>query len=87
MDNHKIISIRQICVLYEVEPDFLAALRESGLIHVIEQDNDLFLEEEHLADFESLWRMHHELEINLAGIEAISHLLARIRELQRRIKD
>jgi chaperone modulatory protein CbpM len=31
-------------------------------------------------------RMHHELEINVAGIEAITHLLVRVEQMQEELR-
>ena len=42
-----------------------------------------FLQPQQLARVEQLARLHYDLEINLEGVEAISHLLDRMRAAQR----
>ena len=37
---------------------------------------------DHLAKFEKMRRLHEELEINIQGLEAISHLLGKVEQLQ-----
>ena len=82
MENEKLISLRNISSNYDVEISFIRSLSELGILNVITLEDDECIEEDCLADVERLMRMHYDLEINLAGIEAIWHLLQRVNEMQ-----
>lgn len=71
--------------IYEVEESFIASLEDVGLIQVIEQGEDRFIEYEDLSELEQFIRWHYELNINAEGIDALRHLLQRVRSLQSEI--
>ncbi len=66
---------------------FVEALEERGLIRIITVRNKRYLEPTHLPRVERLARMHYDLEINLEGLEAISHMLERMEDLQAEMRD
>lgn len=78
----KLIAFEDCCTVYNIEFTFLEALQEFGLIEVVVSDNRRFLSEDHLHELERCIRLHHDLGINMQGIDAISHLLKRIAVLQ-----
>ena len=82
MENEKLISLRNISSNYNIEISFIRSLSELGILNVITLEDDECIEVDCLADVERLMRMHYDLEINLAGIEAIWHLLQRIIDMQ-----
>jgi hypothetical protein len=53
-----------------------------GLIEVTTIEQNRFIDTERLLDLEKFVRLYYELDINLEGIEAITHLLNKIRSLQ-----
>ncbi len=71
---------------YEVETDFVYALNDHGLITLTKSKKGYEIHFEHLGDFERLVHLHYELEINMEGLEAITHLLDRVKLLQQEIK-
>jgi hypothetical protein len=85
MDNERYITIQQLCRQYEVEVAFIHSLGENGLLHIIRETEEECIGREELADLERMIRLHYELDINLAGIEAIHHLLSRVREMQKEL--
>ncbi len=86
MERAKVISITEVCHHYQLEKDFLKSLNELGLIPLIEEANQQFVEEDHLKELEMILHLHYDLDINLEGIDAISHLLLRMEEMQREIR-
>lgn len=82
MEEKKGISVTQCCTYYNIEISFVQQLDEYGLIRLSRSDNDAFIAYEQLADLERYMRLHYELEINMAGIEAITYLLSRVQDLQ-----
>ncbi len=71
--------------IYEVEESFLESLHEVGLIRVINQDEERFIEFDDLSDLEQFIRWHYEMDINVEGIDALRHMLQRVRALQSEI--
>jgi chaperone modulatory protein CbpM len=82
MDTGQLVPIAIFCKHEEVEIAFVRSLQERGLIEVIVQDDEPCIAPDHLPRLEQLARMHYQLDINLEGIEALSHLLERVERLQ-----
>src|SRR5687768_7028663 len=82
MATAHLIPADDFCTLYNIEYTFISSLQEAGLIEITVQEEKSFLHEEQLQDIERFMRLHYDLEINLQGLEAISHLLSRVHQLQ-----
>lgn len=85
MEN-KLIAVEEFCTYHHIEFTFLESLSEFGLIELVPVENNRFLQEEQLKDIERMIRLHYDLDINMAGIDAISHLLKRMDTLQQEIR-
>lgn len=70
---------------YNIEYSFIHALEEAGLIELVSREEKMYLHFNQLQDLERFIRLHYELEINLEGLEAVSHLLQRVKDLQQEI--
>lgn len=86
MTKKHLIATTDICMYHEVEYTFISALSEAGLVELSVVDKATYIPESELQRLEKMIRMHRELEINLAGIEAIIHLLDRIEHLQEEMR-
>ncbi len=86
MEKIKKISVEQCCVYYSIETSFVQQLDEHGLIELNRSGKNTFIAYEQLADLEKYTHLHYDLDINMAGIEAIKHLLDRMQNLQQEIK-
>ena len=73
-----LIATNDFCTYHHVEYTFIDSLSEAGLIEIRVIDQKNFIPETELQKLERMIRLHHELDINLAGIEAITHLLQRV---------
>lgn len=82
----KLIAVEECCTIYNIEFTFLESLNDFGLIEIVPLEDKHFLHEEQLKDLERMIRLHYELDINMAGIDAISHLLTRMHALQEEIR-
>ena len=83
MNREDLIATEEICVRYKVEHQFISSLFESGIIEIVKIEEVEYVPQEHLSEFEKMMRLHRDLDINLEGLEAISHLLRQIRQLQK----
>jgi chaperone modulatory protein CbpM len=81
-----LISTTDICTYHNVEYTFINSLEEAGLVDVTVVKKDTFIPETELQKLEKMIRMHHELEINVAGIGAIIHLLERVEQMQEEMR-
>ena len=68
MKSKNLIQIKQFCLYHEIENTFITELHNYGLIHIIIEENDEFLEPEQLPTVEKMIRMHYDLKINLEGV-------------------
>ncbi|TDN95174.1 MerR-like DNA binding protein [Salegentibacter sp. 24] len=90
MNLEDLIPTDEIYIRYKVEHNFVRSLYESGLIEIVTIEKTQYVHNEEISEFERLWRLHYDLEINLEGLEAIEHLLRQVKKLQkqnRRLKN
>ncbi len=86
MQTPNLIPADDFCTYYKVEYSFINSLEQMGLIEVTIIEQNRFIDTERLLDLEKFVRLRYELDINLEGIQAITHLLEKIKSLQEEIK-
>lgn len=84
-DEEMYTPVTQICEEYNVEPDFILELYEFGLIDLTELDDQKYIRHQTIGELERMIHLRYELDINVAGIEAIGHLLNRVESLQQEV--
>jgi chaperone modulatory protein CbpM len=85
MKKEEMIPVGQYCTHYNVEITFIRSLHEAGLVSIRSLDDENYLHYEELGNLERFIRLHHDLEINPEGIEAISYMLERMEAMQQEI--
>lgn len=75
-----------ICKTNNIERTFIQELHNNGLIEIIIQEDQEFLEEEQVLHVERFSTWHYELELNVQGIEVVNNLIDKIEELQRELR-
>lgn len=86
MTTEQLIAVEVFATHQGLEVAFVHALHERGLIRIAVVQERHFLEPDELARIEQLARMHYDLDINLEGLEAISHLLDRMDTVQQDLR-
>ncbi len=81
-----LIAVEQFCAYYNIDFSFIESLNEFGLIEIVPVNDERFLPHEQLKEVEKMIRLHYDLDINMAGIDAIANLLKRINNLQQEIR-
>jgi chaperone modulatory protein CbpM len=81
-----LITLSEYIVQYNIEPQFLLELEESGIIYFREEGEEKYIMEEQLSELERYIRFYYDLNINIEGIDAIRHLLAKVSAMDREIK-
>lgn len=79
------IIVREYCRQSCLEPTFLYALEEVGLIELFREEEEMYLTASQLPKLEQYRRMHEDLSINVEGIDAIQHLLDRMESLREEV--
>lgn len=87
MDNEEMIAADLFCASHNIEVSFLHSLCNSGLLEVTTIENTVFISQDKLPDLEKLVRWHYDMDINLEGLEAISHLLLQINEMRQEMQN
>lgn len=85
MDIENLIPAGEFCSSHRIEVSFINSLGEYGLIEIIELENTSYLHLNQLQKIEKYLRLYYDMDINIEGIEAISHLLERMNELESEI--
>ncbi|MFH6963428.1 chaperone modulator CbpM [Flavobacterium plurextorum] len=85
MNNKSLILIKQFCLYNEIENTFIKELHNYGLVEIVVEENEEYLQPEQLPAIEKMIRMHYDLKINFEGIDAIYHLLNKIEILQQHL--
>ncbi len=85
MNDKELIPIELLSENLHIETSFIGSLQEYGLIQITTIDRISYITSEQVADIERLARFRYEMDVNLEGIEAISHILQRIQSLQNEI--
>lgn len=68
--------------IYKIERSFVEELNQSGLVRLVTEQEREFVECDELEHLEQFIRWNRDLDINVAGIEALHHLLQRMNSLQ-----
>ncbi|MEI7499438.1 MAG: chaperone modulator CbpM [Bacteroidota bacterium] len=82
MKTENLIPVDQFCRHYNIEFSFIDTLHEFGLLQLTEVEEIRYIYPEQITDLERIMHLHYELDINFEGIDAISHLLQRVDQLQ-----
>jgi len=86
MDMPNSISVEQCCFFYQIEVSFIQSLETHGLLEIRQFGDQRFISYDQLGELEKYMHFFYELQINMEGLEAISHLLHRVQHLQGEIK-
>jgi hypothetical protein len=78
MQKEYLIAVDEFCANHNVEISFISSLEQNGLIEIKTIQEAGFIDSMQLQQLERYIRLYYEMDINLEGIETITHLLRRI---------
>jgi hypothetical protein len=78
MQEQQLIPMHELCNYHNVEIAFIESLEEYGLIQFTVIEQQRFLPASQLSELEKMIRMHDDLQVNVAGIDVIQHLLRKL---------
>jgi len=82
MQTENLIAVDIFCAHNNIEISFISSLQQKGLIEITTIEETGFLDKDQLRQVEKFICFYYDLDINLEGIETITHLLQRIITLQ-----
>lgn len=85
MQTEYLVAVDEFCASHNIEISFISSLQQNGLIEITTIEQTGFIDAGQLPQVEKFIRFYYELDINIEGIETISHMLERIRSMQEEI--
>lgn len=82
MRSDSYIPVQVLCEQYKVEITFFISLGEFGLIQIETIEQTQYVHEDQMNAVEKMIRMHHDLDVNIEGIDVVFNLLEKIEALQ-----
>lgn len=82
MQSEYLIAIDEFCANHNIEVSFISSLQQNGLIEISTIKDTGFIDADQLQQIEKYIQFYYELDINMEGIETITHLLHRVISLQ-----
>ena len=86
MHTEQLIPVNDFCNSHQIELSFIQTLHQSGLIEVTVTGEQSYIPIEQLERLEKMVRLYYEMDINVEGIETITHLLQQIQQLQKQLR-
>lgn len=74
METQELIIVDIFCQEYQIEISFIQDLEAYGLVEIIVQEEQMYLDRNQLATLEKIIRLHNDLNINKEGIDIILNL-------------
>jgi MerR HTH family regulatory protein len=85
MQIEEMITASEFCRHHNIELSFIYSLQDSGLLQTETIGESVFLPVGQLSHLEKLVKWHYEMDINIAGLETITHLLGRLDSMHHQI--
>jgi len=85
MSTAEMIAATEFCTHYQIELSFIQSLHQSGLLQAESSETNLFIPLDQVPSIEKMIRLRYEMDINIEGIETITHLLQQVADLQQQV--
>lgn len=85
--QNQLITVKAYCTYHHADPEFIDALEKGGLLNITVVDEERFIDYDQLTQLESYTRWYYDMDINVAGIDAINNLLLKVEQMQKEIQD
>ena len=82
MAAQDLILVETLCTHYQIKVSFFNDLDTIGLIKIETIEQKKFIHQDKISILEKIIRLHHELDLNLEGIDVVFNLLQKVDELQ-----
>lgn len=85
MQKEYFIAIHEFCTNHNIEKSFVDLLDKNGLIEIVFDNRIEYIHINQIRQLEKYIQFYYELDINLEGIESITHMLQKITAMQQEI--
>jgi hypothetical protein len=85
MQTKNLIPLHDFCKSHKIKISFISSLEQNGLIEIVNLNQTAFIDINQLHHLEKMVRFHFDMDINVEGIETITHLLLRINTMHNEI--
>ena len=82
MQTETLIALDVFCNNHNIKISFITSLQQSGLIEIITISDISYIYSSQLKQLEKIVCFYNELDINIQGIETITHMLQRLNAQQ-----
>lgn len=82
MQTTHLIPAEIFCAGHHIDLTFIQVLQQAGLVEITKIEEQAYVTEEQLTQLETMVRLYYSMDINVEGIETITHLLQRIKLMQ-----
>jgi hypothetical protein len=82
MATENLIPADDFCGYHQLEHTFIQSLQDEGLIHIAVVNKKTFIPANELPQLEKMIHLHRDLDINVAGLASVVHLLQKVEKLQ-----
>lgn len=82
MNEKQLIPATTLCSHYNIEISFIDAIYELELIQIEIIEQNLYIHQDQIGDFEKIVRLHYELNVNLEGIDVVFNMLEKEKQLR-----
>ena len=82
MVKQNYILVNHYCEQTKISNAFIDSLHKYGLIECKQIKTEIYILSEDIVEIERFNRLHNDLGINLEGIDALNHMLQRIRSME-----
>jgi chaperone modulatory protein CbpM len=86
MQPEDVILVEDYCLNYAIDQSFVFDLEEYGLVELVVVEEKQFIPLHQVPVIEKFSHLYYELDINVDGIDAISHLLRKVEMMQEEIR-
>lgn len=87
MQEQNLIAANEFCIHHQIEMHFIQNLTMYGIIETVVMNEEIFIPSGQLSQLERMTRLHHDLNINMEGLDVIEHLLEKIEVTQIELRD
>jgi hypothetical protein len=85
MQTENLVNVKEFCSHHSIEISFIFSLQQTGLVEITTIEGTEFIDIDQLRQVEKFIRFYYDLDINIEGIETITHLLQHINSMQAEI--
>ncbi|WP_018341491.1 chaperone modulator CbpM [Cytophaga aurantiaca] len=82
MNVEQFIPVHTICTSYQIEVSFLHELNDIGLVEINIIEEIAYVHQDQIRAIEKMIRLHHDLDVNIEGIDVVFNLLNKLDALQ-----